>query len=251
MYKPFFSLLFFTVFSASSQSNYYKECIGVRNKSLKKCLHKLIKNHKEYAYTSKSTDVWDILKESDQDTLNANNVVCVYSGKAVNADDEYPIWEREHVWSQSHGQFGRSKGAGTDIHHIKPVLHRLNAEKGKSNKDFAEGGKVVILENGDPSSCYSTKSTFEPRDEVKGDVARILFYMAVRYERKDGYDLELTNSNTMYSKKPNYGNLDMLLKWNKDDPVSDFERNRNNVIYTFQGNRNPFIDHPEWVELIW
>lgn len=253
MNNTYIYLLFFTVLNASCQSteSYYTKCYGLTGDSLKSTLHKLIKNNKEYPYTSKNIDVWDILKESDQDTTNQENVICVYSGKSVKAENEYPTWEREHVWSQSHGKFGRSQGAGTDVHHLKPVLHKLNAEEGKANRDFAEGGNEIILKSGDSTNSYVTKNTFEPRDEVKGDIARIMFYMAVRYEKEDGYDLELTNSITTNKKTPLYGNLNTLLKWHKQDPVSSFELNRNNVIYNFQHNRNPFIDHPEWVELIW
>ena len=95
-------------------------------------------------------------------------------------------------------------------------------------------------------------SLFEPRDEVKGDVARMLFYMAVRYEGYDEYlDLEL-NENILDRSdiSPFHGKLSLLLEWNLLDPVDDFERQRNEVIFGYQGNRNPFIDYPEFANMI-
>ena len=96
---------------------------------------------------------------------------------------------------------------------------------------------------------------FEPRDDVKGDVARMIFYMAVRYEGEgdDMVDLEIVDDpdSTKSSKLPIYGDIDDLLRWHEEDPVSQWEIERNETIYQYQGNRNPFIDLPELVELIW
>ena len=88
---------------------------------------------------------------------------------------------------------------------------------------------------------------------VKGDTARMMFYMAVRYEGGDNSstpDLELVDRTTS-SGEVFFGKLCTLLQWHRNDPVSDAERQRNNVIYSWQGNRNPFIDHPEFVSEIW
>jgi len=101
------------------------------------------------------------------------------------------------------------------------------------------------------SFCYYDNDSFEPRDQVKGDVARILFYMAVRYDGSDGVaDLEL-NDFTGNGSVPFMGKLSTLLVWNNLDPVDDFERNRNEVIFGYQKNRNPFIDYPHFADLIW
>lgn len=87
---------------------------------------------------------------------------------------------------------------------------------------------------------------------MKGDVARMLFYMAVRYEGDDGYpDLEL-NDKTGNGSAPYHGKQSVLLEWNKQDPVDDRKRKRNEIIYEkYQHNRNPFINHPEWAGDIW
>ena len=121
----------------------------------------------------------------------------------------------------------------------------------RNNKDFDDGGTEYI--DGDfPTGCLRDSDSWEPRDSEKGDVARMLFYMAVRYEGEDGEpDLELSDEvNT--APTPFHGRLSTLLEWHENDPVDDWERRRNDIIYIdFQNNRNPFIDHPEFVDLIW
>jgi endonuclease I len=102
-------------------------------------------------------------------------------------------------------------------------------------------------------SCREGQGTWEAPDEVKGDIARMLFSMVVRYEGNDMSntpDLELLDSVTDRG-KPHLGKLCTLYQWHIIDPVSDFEENRNNVVYSWQGNRNPFIDRPEYAEVIW
>ncbi len=241
----------------AQEGDYYQNCLTLQGDSLKACLHELIKNHKEYSYKphKKKLDVPEILQESDRDSLDPENVICVYSGKSVNGKEQFPTWEKEHIWSQSHGDFGRKEGAGSDIHHLKPVLSKTNRSSGKSNKDFGEGGVELLFKDGSTTHCHVSDSTFEPRDEVKGDVARMMFYMVVRYEGlEESYDLELLDSLTRDMDIKNvgyYGKSSVLLKWHKEDPVDEFELNRNEVIYKYQGNRNPFIDHPDWVGLIW
>ncbi len=121
---------------------------------------------------------------------------------------------------------------------------QVNSSRG--NLDFDNGGSPVTGCTG----CLRDSDSFEPPKRVKGDVARMLFYMATRYEPGDKVDLEL-NDKVNNGSAPYHGKLSVLLQWHKDDPVDDYERQRNNRIYEIQGNRNPFIDHPEWVEMIW
>lgn len=108
------------------------------------------------------------------------------------------------------------------------------------------------MNHSEATECKYDSDSREPRDSVKGDIARMLFYMAVRYEGDNGeIDLEL-NEKVNNNKDPYMGKLSVLLKWNEQDPVDDLERKRNEVIFTkYQHNRNPFIDHPEWVNKIW
>lgn len=241
---------------AQIPEGYYDSATGLSGESLKAALNEVIKGHVEFPYTSSATDTWDILKESDRDTTNPENVILIYTGWSVNAAQEYNSgkgWSREHVWAKSHGDFGTIKGAGTDVHNLRPADISVNSARG--NKDFDWGGELYIDGDG-PTENRSDTDSWEPRDAVKGDVARILFYMAVRYEGNNGEpDLELVDQVNTYSLnedgKGYHGKLSTLLEWHKTDPVDSFEINRNNVIYSFQQNRNPFIDFPEFVEKIW
>ncbi|CUB08350.1 Extracellular ribonuclease precursor [Bacillus cereus] len=155
-------------------------------------------------------------------------------------------WNREHVWAKSHGDFGTTAGPGTDLHHLRATDVSVNSSRG--NLDFDNGG----VNHSEATECKYDSDSWEPRDSVKGDIARMLFYMAVRYEGDNGeVDLEL-NEKVNNNKDPYMGKLSVLLKWNEQDPVDDLERKRNEVIFTkYQHNRNPFIDHPEWVNKIW
>ncbi|WP_414672488.1 endonuclease [Lentzea sp.] len=229
----------------SSCESYYTAACGKSGAALKTALNSIIRNQTKLSYDQ----VWDALKVTDQDPANANNVILLYSGrsqaKSTNGgggDD----WNREHVWAKSHGDFGTATGPGTDIHHLRPEDVSVNATRG--NLDFDNGGSAVPEASG---SRYDGDS-FEPRDAVKGDVARMLFYMAVRYEGTDSYvNLELNNSVSNGS-APYMGKLSVLKQWSQQDPPDAFEKRRNQVIFdSFQHNRNPFIDHPEWVASIW
>jgi len=256
MFILFLILLGGLLSSAQIPNNYYNSASGLKGEQLKSALHDIIKGHTEYPYTSSSTDTWDILKESDSDTSNTDNVILIYSGWSVNAAQEYNNgngWTREHTWAKSHGGFDTDEGVGTDLHNLKPCDNTVNSAR--SNKDFDNGGSQYIDGDG-PTDCYSDSDSWEPRDAVKGDVARILFYMATRYEGDDGeIDLELVDAvntaNTYGLNMGYHGKLSTLLQWHNEDPVDSFEIHRNDVIYSYQGNRNPFIDHPEYVDKIW
>jgi len=231
---------------------YYDGTSGLTGTPLKNKLYNIIKGHRVYQYSADTTDIWDILKEADRDPNAPSNVILIYTGWSVDAEQEYNKgkgWEREHIWSQSHGEFGRETGAGSDAHHLRPVDGTVNRKK--SNRDFDEGGSEVYSK-GIFTNCYFHEFSFEPRDEVKGDIARMIFYMAVRYEGKDEfkYDLELSDE-LPTRKEAKYGRLSTLIKWHLQDPVDSTEVRRNNIIYHYQKNRNPFIDHPEWVTMIW
>ncbi len=253
-----FSLLLISNPLSAQDSNYYLLAHKKSDDSLKFELNQIIKNHTEFTYTSSSTDVWDILKHTDRDTANANNVILLYSGRSVDAAQEYNSaagWSREHVWAKSRGDFGTGNGAGTDVHHLRPVDVSVNSIRNNRNFDTCITC-IDVIDNGFNTGSKRDANlwTFEPPDAVKGDVARMLFYMAVRYEGEGSEpDLELTNTllnNT--DQRPLQARLSTLLHWNRIDSVSDWERNRNNIIDSFyQHNRNPFIDNPELAEYLW
>ncbi|MFE1261911.1 endonuclease I family protein [Streptomyces albogriseolus] len=234
-----------TTAAASYDPAYYDAAAGKTGTALKSTLHTIISDQTKLSYSA----VWNALKVTDQDPNNSNNVILLYSGisrsKSLNGGD-VGDWNREHVWAKSHGDFGTSTGPGTDLHHLRPEDVQVNSIRG--NKDFDNGGSSFTNSGG----SLTDSNSFEPRDAVKGDVARMILYMAVRYEGTDGWpDLE-PNDSVTNGTNPYHGRLSVLKQWHQEDPPSAFEMNRNDVIYdSYQHNRNPFIDHPEWVEAIW
>lgn len=235
---------------AQAPDGYYNSAENKSDSELKTALHNIIKSQIVYSYDQ----VWDQLKYTDEDPTNPNNVILLYSGWSYPKDDnggEVAEWNREHTWAKSQGNFGTSNGPGTDLHHLRPTDVTVNSKR--DNLYFDNGGTLYIdgsrYGGGDGNThCYYDSDSWEPQDSVKGDVARMLFYMAVRYESEDMVDLELAE----YSSTSGlHGKLSTLLQWNRQDPVGAWEIRRNNRIYERQENRNPFIDHPELAEYIW
>lgn len=154
------------------------------------------------------------------------NIILFYSRQIVSGEwDGGTTFNREHVWpkSLSEGLYtsidNSDANAGSDLHMLRPESNSVNSSRG--NKTFGYG-----------------EDEFEPIDSVKGDVARILFYMSVLYEL-DIEDSEVASS------------IAMLLEWNDLDPVDEAEIARNNVVQKYQGNRNPFVDNQDYVDIIW
>ncbi|WP_317163228.1 endonuclease [Mariniflexile maritimum] len=198
------------------------------------------------------TDIIDILKEADQNPANSNQVWLVYKeiGRAKldyqTTSNSLGKWNREHTFPRSRGGFNSINlddiADGKDLfwnttadslRHGNSDAHALRAADGPENS--SRGNQFYGQYNG----TSGTLGTF------KGDVARSVFYMAVRYnglEIVNGYPEGITGQ---------FGDLATLLDWHRNDPPDDFEMNRNNVVYTWQFNRNPFIDHPDLVEYLW
>ncbi|WP_427887231.1 endonuclease [Kribbella sp. GL6] len=225
--------------------DYYAAAAGKSGAALKAALHTIISQQTKLTYDQ----VWDALKVTDQDPNNSNNIIEVYSGRSIAKSSQgggVDDWNREHVWAKSHGDFGTVTGPGTDIHHLRPEDVSVNSARG--NLDFDNGGTAVAQCTG----CTADADSFAPRPAVRGDVARMIFYMAVRYEGDDGFaNLELDDK-VGNGTAPYIGKLSVLKAWAAADPPDAFEKNRNEVIYNqFQHNRNPFIDHPEWISSIW
>ena len=235
---------------------YYDSAGGKTGSELKTALYAIIKDHTEYSYTASTTDVWDMLKESDRDPNNAENVILFYTGWSVSASQEYNSgtgWNREHVWAKSRGDFGTTLGPGTDAHNLRPTDISVNSARNNRWFDTCSG---PYLDDGIATGCFTSRTrwVWQPRDGVRGDVARMIFYMASRYEGENGEpDLKVIDyiPDDKYTTEPIHANLKALLQWHKTDPVDEGERRRNEVIYGFQKNRNPFIDHPEYACMIW
>ena len=246
---------FFT--SGQIPNGYYDTAAGKTGVPLRLALHNIIKNHTVVSYASLltyyiSTDkkpngtVWDMYSD---DPGSTPPYVYTFSQNCGNYSEEGDCWNREHSWPKS--WFNDVSPMNSDLFHIVPTDGYVNGKR--SNYPYGEVGTASwISMNGSKlgNSSYPGYSgiVFEPVDEYKGDFARIYFYMCTRYYTEDsGW-----GSNDMVTKaelKP--WALAMLMEWSKNDTVSQKEINRNNAVYLIQHNRNPFVDHPQYVNAIW
>ena len=242
--------------SAFNDSAYYAHVFDAVNSEQSQEIIKeritaaISEDHKNLTYS----EAWTALTQTDEDPLNSENVILFYRGLSLakfsngsgSQSTDQDNWNREHVWAKSHGFPETNAEAYTDIHHLRPTDISVNSSRGNLDFDFSDN---ALAES--PANRVDSDS-FEPRDAVKGDVARIIFYMDTRYEGNDSAtpDLEVVNRLTSTG-EANLGKLCALLSWNESDPVDEFEQERNNKIYEFQGNRNPYIDHPEWISTIY
>ena len=221
---------------------YYKRVnLNDDSEVIKETLGQIISaNYVKHSYKDNNT----VLKYTDPDPKGSGKAICIYSGRALDSG----AWNKEHVWAKSHGFPQESYEPYCDAHHLRPSTTSINSTR--SNKDFGE------VPNATPDA-YGNKTNnvlFEPRDEVKGDIARMMFYMETRYGSNTKYNLKLVNSQTTSASNLNgrFGNLETLIKWHYEDPVSKEEIYRNNVIFdNYQHNRNPYIDHPEYVDYVY
>lgn len=276
----------FTV-ASSGGTGYYSRVNTSSASQLRCSLHETIKGHTAYPYSASTTDTWDILEIADEDPNNAGRILDAYRNRSYLKGSERAgtgtgiTYNREHTWPNSLG-FGSATGDKglpyapyTDTHMLYLTDATYNADRG--NKPYAACtlaggcGERVTEANagfGGGSGTYPGNSnwvkgpdgnsgSFEVWGHRKGDIARAVLYMAIRYEGgvhpvngQGEPDLELTDDRSkivITSASPAYmGLLSTLLAWHQADPVDAAERERNEVIYSFQGNRNPFIDHPEW-----
>ena len=256
------SFLFLVISTTCSQipNGYYTNAIGFTGDTLKDSLNNIIDGHIEFPYTSSSqTDCWDVLKQADKDPNNSTNVVGIYSRFSMNGPLEYNSgqgWSREHVWAKSRGNFGTSRGEGTDLHNL--FAEDISTNSARNNRNFDVGDTRYVDNSGTYSGSTnaftsSSRWVWEPPDSLKGDVARVIFYMDVRYEGENGeLDLEVTDSLLPSSSQlPLHGNARTLYSWHLLDTVSNQERMRNDTIFKYQNNRNPFVDHPSFVQSIY
>ncbi|MDP3149136.1 MAG: endonuclease [Ignavibacteria bacterium] len=183
-------------------------------------------------------------------------VTCVYSGYQYNYTGTF-TWEilsREHTWCYSWmPTYNSTSGEEySDQHHLFPT-HQDNANGRRSNHPL---GVVTTISyqflDGKLGTNALGQTVYEPRDQQKGDAARALLYMALRYDDVNGYNWDFNWLNTVrlpsLSEAPQ--NLDLLLQWHQNDPPDAWEIARNDYIESIQGNRNPFVDHPEYVNYI-
>jgi len=252
---------------AEAPPGYYDAVVTSSPDTLRSTLHTVIKaGHVKIPYTAASTDTWNVLELADEDPLNAGRIIDVYKNtsyikySAGNAE-----YDREHTWPKSYGfpNDGSSVLPYTDCHMLFLCNSSYNSSRSNNVYDTCTTitqSYPTAVYNGESGVNYRMNVLPEGRWETwtgrRGDVARALLYFDVRYEGEGTEpDLILTDdinlivaSNTGVNMDVAYmGILATLLQWHVQDPVSDRERRRNDVVYSYQHNRNPFIDHPEWV----
>lgn len=259
---------------------YYNGASGLSGYALKTELSNIITNgYSAQSYGSLIT----LYNTSDNDEYydngtQTNTIIDMYSENPTGADpynwtigvssncgnfnSEGDCYNREHIFPQ--GFFSQNEPMRSDAHHVIPTDGWVNG--GRSNLPFGEvnpnGVSVTTYMNGSKKGPSITSGfsgdVFEPLDEFKGDIARMLLYFATRYESNindAGWDPANASANN-----PRDGSsdqfyeqwyIDLLLDWHAQDPVSQKEIDRNNDIYVHQNNRNPFIDNPSYVTMIW
>lgn len=230
---------------------YYQSLNGKIGTSLKPALQAIIADP-AVVRAQTYNDVINILMEADQNPENSNQVWLVYSEKGrakldlQTSSNNVNVWNREHTWPRSRGGFDSIEADETydgknifwvtgpdSLRHANSDAHAIRPEDGPENS--IRGNQYY----GQYSGPSGTLGGF------KGDVARSIFYLAVRF---NGLEVVSGYPDGMIGK---FGDLDTLLTWHRNDPPDDFEMNRNNVVQTWQFNRNPFIDMPEMIEYIW
>ena len=216
----------------------YDKLSSLSSSSLLTSLRTLLKTtHKKQTSYDNCRDYAD-----ETDCENGNTTIITLYTSYVSGQSEYNSgngWNREHVWPKSLGGFNTS-GAGADLHHIRPSENKTNGDRGNLKYGEVSGGTAS---KGNLSGIVGgyKGSYYEPLDNVKGDVARICLYVYVRY----GGELSKCNSITNV-----FQSVDVLLDWCELDPVDTWEMGRNEVVENIQGNRNVFIDYPEYAWLL-
>lgn len=252
---------------AQAPSGYYTNTAGLTGYTLKTRLHTIIKNgHNDRGYGQlyegyKTTDK-DRYYENDGTLLDLysekpNGIEYTYSLTATgdrcgNYSVEGDCFNREHTIPQS--LFNSASPMKNDIHFVIPTDGKVNGERGNipyGKVNTPNWTSTNGTKRGPNASGGYTGTVFEPIDEFKGDFARTVFYFATRYQDKipnfsQGNILDGTSTRSLQQWQ-----VDLFLQWHHQDPVSQREIDRNNAAYAYQGNRNPFVDSPAWVDCIW
>jgi endonuclease I len=242
--------------NAQAPANYYNSAAGLNGTPLRLALHNIIDNHTSQSYASlythyNSTDILTGDTIWDMYSLKANGTANYYfrnisSRRCGNYSIEGDCFNREHSWPQS--WFSSASPMVSDLFHVYPTDGKVNGIR--SNFPYGKvGTATTTTTNGSKlGPCVSpgyAGTVFEPIDTYKGDFARTYFYMTTRYYTEDA-SWSSSGSVTKCDLKP--WTITLMMKWDSLDPVSAKEISRNNAAYVVQGNRNPFIDNPAYVQ---
>ena len=237
--------------SETYSGSYYDSVSSLSGNSLLVGLHDLMDSTHTNYISYGSLDGY----YSQSDPHSSGGVKCFYSGQKTNSYNKEHVWPQSLSGSKDDQLYGESYG-GSDLHHIRPTISEYNSKRGNSmfGPIFGDKTSVGKISYSGGGSDYYTSNVFEPADSIKGDVARIIMYMYMHYSSTIGgasqdYYGEM-NINWVMGTSPT-DSWKLLRKWNAEDPVSQDEMTRNEKAYSVQHNRNPFIDHPSYADLIW
>jgi len=254
---------------AGTGTGYYASVNATSSANLRATLHPVIDDHTKIPYTASTTDVWDVLNAADQDPLNSSRVLDVYKNASyAKQAGGNTFYNREHTWPKSLGfpDDGASNYPYSDTHMLMVSDIAHNSARGNLPFNNCPAGSEVFAtlayygQGGSGQNNLRCGNYWQVWDKLKGNVARAMFYFDIRYEGgTHGVtgvaepNLILTdNASLITASNGNasvayMGLLSVLLQWHAADPVDDRERLRNETVFNFQGNRNPFVDRPEWV----
>jgi len=244
---------------AQIPNGYYNNANGKTGDELKMALHEIIQGHTTISYQQIWTAFWSTDNKGDNVVWDMYSDGASYTYSYQEGNDqcgeygqEGDCYNREHSWPQSWFSGDDQAIPSRDLHQVFPTDGFVNSQR--SNHPFGEVGVASwTSQNGSKLGTCKTSlgyegTVFEPIDEYKGDFARALMYVSVRYynEDSDWGTSGMTNKSEILPWAMN-----MLLRWSDNDPVSQKEIDRNNAVYGIQNNRNPFVDHPEYARMIW
>ncbi len=243
---------------AAPPASYYAPAEGKTGGELRLALHTIIRNHKIIPYSSSTkVNTSDALKVLDEDPADTNSVWLLYAQRSQ-SKTSFGLatgWNREHQWCDSYALDGVLP-AYSDLHNLRAEDANVNSARGNKYYDVTDptASSYRTPAHTEAPLCSTDRDSWEPPNLVKGDIARALFYMAVRYtgDVPNEPKLQLTDKTASISSSTNLmGRFTTLLEWHFADPVSAAERVRNDRVYSlYQANRNPFVDHPEWVAAV-
>ena len=193
----------------------------------------------------------EVFKTSDADPNKSGNIIWFYSGTSVPFNGNFDSTNREHVWPKDGGKaFSKTTDAGSDAHHLRPAEQNLNSTR--SSKQFGEVPTIasnIVKQAGSTSYdnlCYTEGNYFYPGEGYRGATARILMYVETRWG--DEFNLKFVLGE---GRSKTIGDIETLMKWHYLEPPTAEEIRRNEAVFKIQGNRNPFIDHPEYATQIY
>jgi len=254
----YFLAAFLLARSALAESDaplhYYDSAIGQTGAALKSALQSIIRNQTVIPYTAVSTDTWDAVKLLDQDPFDPLDILLIYSGfsvpKSEQSNGSTGTWARDHLWPQSYGitAWNGNSRAKSDLFNLRPIDTNVNSSRGNKYYDYST---TPISTHPEAPGSSADPNSWEPRDADKGAVARAMFYMAVRYDGTDPDVPDLELSDSPNAAQYRFGKLTTVSAWHRQFPVAAPEQERNQRIYSdYQHNRNPFIDHPDYAEMV-